>query len=291
MNRHRIVPSVTFRHCRRGRLWATAVLLCSFGALLGVRADGQPESMLPTAVSAEPRPLTLAPAGETQSVAKVVPAEVPGFLWPAEAAGGTMEVAEAVMVTVELDFGLKIPSIAEALRAVDRQYQPADGQGRTFAILDAYGEPTADGKLHISMHVSSEKPGRGALVFRRTGAILWHARIRPATHRTHPAFTGKNLDIMIADEQGADFLLDGSKVSESIFDAIVRDRRMPLREFWPDGAERQLTFFYSACGCPVKVLCRRIGERTQRTKELPVIFPDDPDVVATISRLLGWGKS
>ena len=212
------------------------------------------------------------------------------FTWPAEG-GTTMEVAEAVMVTVELDFGPQIPSIAEALQAVDRRHQPDDGAGRTFAILDAYGEPTADGKLHISMHVSSEKPGRGALVFRRTGAILWHARIRPATHSTKPAFTGKNLDIMVADEQGADFLLDGSKVSGSIFDAIVRDRGLPLREFWPDEGERQLTFFYSACGCPVKVLCRRIGERTQRTKELPVIFPDDPDVVATISRLLGWGKS
>ena len=40
------------------------------------------------------------------------------------------------------------------------------------AILDAYGEPTAAGKLHISMHVSSEKTGRGALVFRRTGKRL-----------------------------------------------------------------------------------------------------------------------
>ena len=238
---------------------------------------------------ADPQATNRAALATASPVAAIPPKPSP-FVWPAEA-GGTMEVAEAVMVTVELDFGPKIPSIAEAVRAVDRQYQPADGQGRTFAILDAYGEPTADGKLHISMHVSSEKPGRGALVFRRTGAILWHARIRPATHPPHSVFTGKNLDIMIADEHGADFLLDGSKVSESIFDAIVRDRGVPLREFWPDEGERQLTFFYSACGCPVKVLCRRIGERTQRTKELPVIFPDDPDVVATISRLLGWGKS
>ena len=195
------------------------------------------------------------------------------------------------MVTVELDFGPKIPSIAEALRAVDRRYQPADGQGRTFAILDAYGEPTADGKLHISMHVSSEKTGRAALVFRPTGQILWQARIVPATHPAHSTFAGKNLDIMVADEQGTDHLLDGSKVSKSIFDAPVRDRGVLLREFWPEGAERQLTFFYSACGCPVKVMCLRLGERTQRTKALPVIFPDDPAVVTTISRLLGWGES
>ncbi|MGF2076130.1 hypothetical protein, partial [Enterococcus casseliflavus] len=71
----------------------------------------------------------------------------------------TMEVAQAIMVTVELDFGPKPPSIAEALKDIERRYEPADGRGRTFAILDAYGEPIADGKLHMSMHVSSEKPG------------------------------------------------------------------------------------------------------------------------------------
>ena len=60
-----------------------------------------------------------------------------------------MEVAKAVMVTAELDFGPKVPSIAEALNQIERRYQPDDGQGRTFAVLDAYGEPTPDGKLHI----------------------------------------------------------------------------------------------------------------------------------------------
>jgi len=265
------------------------LLTLGCGIVIGLGSScGKPQSA-GRADFAEPQAPPRAVLATAAPVA-AIPPEPPAFTWPAEA-GGTMEVAEAVMVTVELDFGPTIPSIAEALRAVDRQYQPADGQGRTFAILDAYGEPTADGKLHISMHVSSEKPGRGALVFRRTGAILWHTRIQPATHAPHSSLAGKNLNIMVADEHGADFLLDGSKVSESIFDAIVRDRAEPLREFWPEGAERQLTFFYSACGCPVKVLCRRIGERTQRTKELPVIFPDDPDVVATISRLLGWGKS
>src|SRR5213593_4113281 len=68
-----------------------------------------------------------------------------------------LQVNEAVMVTVELDFGPNIPSVAEALRQMERHYQPADGKGRTFAILDAYGEPTPDHKLHMSMHVSTEK--------------------------------------------------------------------------------------------------------------------------------------
>src|SRR5262245_20851054 len=89
----------------------------------------------------------------------------------------TMEVATAVMVTVELNFGAKVPSIAEALTEVERRYQPLDGVGRTFAILDAYGEPTSDGKLHMSMHVSSEKPGTGSLVVRCTALVLWQREL------------------------------------------------------------------------------------------------------------------
>jgi hypothetical protein len=199
-----------------------------------------------------------------------------------------LEVAQAVMVTVELDFGPKPPTIAQALREIDRRYEPADGQGRTFAILDAYGEPTPGGKLHMSMHVSTEKPGLGALVFRRTGESLWKTRIVPATHPPASSFAGKNLLIMLDNEEGKSFMLDGSKGATSILDAVVRDTGMPVQDFWPDAVERQVTFFYSACGCPVKVLARRVGDKTVRTKELPVIFPDDPAVAATISRLMGW---
>src|SRR5438105_900492 len=39
----------------------------------------------------------------------------------------TIEINQAVMVTVELDFGTKVPSIAEGLQQVDRRYEPADG--------------------------------------------------------------------------------------------------------------------------------------------------------------------
>ena len=200
----------------------------------------------------------------------------------------TMEVAQAVMVTVELDFGAKPPSIAQALREIERRYEPADSKGRTFAIIEAYGEPTTNGKLHISMHVSAEKPGVGALVFRRTGEILWKTRIIPATHPPASSFAGKELFIMLDDEKGKSFVLDGSKSATSIMDVVIRDTGMPVLDFWPNAAERQVTFFYSACGCPVKVLARRVGDKTVRTKELPVIFPDDPEVVATISRLMGW---
>src|SRR2546426_9052789 len=44
-----------------------------------------------------------------------------------------MEVARAVMVTVELDFGTPMPSVADALRQIERRYEPDDGHDRTFA--------------------------------------------------------------------------------------------------------------------------------------------------------------
>lgn len=196
----------------------------------------------------------------------------------------TMEVNKAVMVTADLDFGPQVPSIAQALKEIDRKYQPADGQGRTFAILDAYGERTPAGKLHISMHVSSEKPGNGALVFRRTGEILWDSAITPVPGAT----SGKNLVISIGEPQNVSWVVDGSGGAASILDAKLRDKPITVREFWPEGAEREITFVYSACGCPVKVMARRTGDRTARTKELPVIFPDDPAAVDTINALMKW---
>jgi len=201
-----------------------------------------------------------------------------------------MQVNEAVMVTVELDFGPRVPSIAEGLSEIERKHQPDDGTGRVFAILDAYGEPTPDGKkLHLSMHVSSEKPGVGALVFRRTGEVLWQSRIVSGTKTN--AFSRKNLAILLADAAGNALMVDGSANPSSILDARLRDGGLAVRDFWPDGAEREVTFLYSACGCPVKVLARRTGQSTSRTKELPVIFPDDPAVVRVIERLMGWKSS
>jgi hypothetical protein len=197
----------------------------------------------------------------------------------------TMEVAKAVMVTVDLDYGPKPPTIAQALGDIERRHQPDDGKGRTFAILDAYGEPTTDGKLHISMHVSSEKPGTGALVLRRTGEVLWRTRVTPAS--TPPA-SQKQLNIMIDNGSGTSQMIDGSNQPTTIMDAVVRDLKIPVSQYWPEGAEREVTFVYSACGCPVKVMARRVGSRTVRTKELPVIFPDDPGAAQTIGQLMGW---
>jgi hypothetical protein len=111
----------------------------------------------------------------------------------------TMEVAKAVMVTVELDFGPRVPTVAEALAQIERRYAPDDGKGRTFAILSAYGEPTKDGKLHMPMHISSEKPGLGQLIFRPTGRPLWEARIVP---RQEPPPADKSSLIYISDAGG-----------------------------------------------------------------------------------------
>jgi hypothetical protein len=220
---------------------------------------------------------TSAADNQTNSApAAAAPAEIP-----------TMAINTAVMVTVELDFGPKIPSVAEALREVDRRYTPTDGRGRTFAILDAYGEPTPDGKLHVSMHVSSEKPGLGALVFRRTGEVLWQSRI-VATNSAAQTFTGKNLLLLIDNGEGKTFTVDGSANPVSILDASIKEMGIPVRVFWPDGAVREVTCIYSACGCPVKAMVKREGERTVRTKELPVMFPDDPAVLTIISRLMQW---
>lgn len=205
---------------------------------------------------------------------------------PTNALPSTMEVAKAVMVTVELDFGPNVPSIAEALRHIERRYEPADGKGRTFAILDAYGEATPDGKLHISMHVSSEKPGTAALVFKRTGEMLWQSKIVPSTNAA--PFSGKELTILMDDGTGKTLMVDGSRNPASILDAGIRNSPSLVRDIWPEGAEREFTYIYSACGCPVKTKVRREGDRTARTKELPVMFPDDPAVMRIIAQLMRW---
>jgi hypothetical protein len=200
----------------------------------------------------------------------------------------SMEINQAVMVTKELDFGKPVPTIAEALQSIERRHQPDDGVGRTFAILDAYGEPTPEGKLHISMHVSTEKPGVGSIIFRRTGEVLWSSRITALTNAVKPAFTGKSLTILVNDGTGRTFTVDGSSNPASILDATLKEPGVPVTAVWPDGEEREVTFIYSACGCPVKVMARRQGDRTVRTKELPVIFPDDPDAVRVITSLMRW---
>lgn len=200
----------------------------------------------------------------------------------------TAEVNTALMVTVELDFGGPPPSIAEAIQQIERRHQPEAGTGRVFAILDAYGEPTPDGKkLHMSMHVSMERPGVGSLIFKRTGETLWSSKIVPSTNQAS-TFARNALTILLDDGSGRLLTVDGSRNPSSILEAGVKELGRPVSEIWSDGAEFEVTFLYSACGCPVKVKCRRAGDRTMRTKDLPVIFPDDPSVVVLIHQLMRW---
>jgi hypothetical protein len=194
-----------------------------------------------------------------------------------------LNVAQAVMVTEDFDFGPSIPSIAEAVRQIERDYIADDGSGRTFAILDAYGEPAPEGRLRISMHVSTEKPGMAIMKFK--GKPFWRARIGKPGDR--PA-GGKNLVIYLADGAGGNYVLDGTRGGSRVLDVFLQNSQQRVRDVWPEGAEREVTFVYSACGCPVKVMARRVGDRTPRTKQMPLLFPDDPAAVATISNLMKW---
>jgi hypothetical protein len=116
---------------------------------------------------------------------------------------------------------------------------------------------------------------------------LWRARIG----NPGDASAGqKNLRIFLSQgtSDGANYTLDGSRSDGAVLNTYLENSKQRARDVWPDGAEREMTFIYSACGCPVKVMCRRVGERTVRTKNTPVIFPDDPEVVAKISNLMKW---
>lgn len=238
-------------------------------------------SLLATACDSKPNGNT-APRNAAPVATSPAPAAPPAPGGGPEAI--TMEVNKAVMVTEDLDLGRPVPTIVQGLQQIERRYRPDDGVGRTFAVLDAYGEATPDGKLHISMHVSSEKSGLAELVLKPTGRVLWRARILPSSEGGKE----KGLTIYIDDGTGKTFLVDGRNNPPSVLEAKINGRLQFVKEAWPDGAEREVTFIYSACGCPVKVMVRRVGDRTVRTKELPVIFPDDPAAVDTIARLMRW---
>lgn len=199
----------------------------------------------------------------------------------------TNEVNTSVVVTQDLDFGGRIPSVAEAMPEIVRRSQPEDGKGRTFAILEGFSQGQPEGKLRLSLRISMEKPGIGEIVFRRTGEVLWKSRIVPATHKTSE-FTGGSLTILFDNGAGKTFTVDGSNNPQSILDAMLKEAAVPVAQAWPEGEEREVSFIYSACGCPIKVLNRRVGERTVRVKDSQVIFPDDPAAVQLISRLMRW---
>jgi hypothetical protein len=197
----------------------------------------------------------------------------------------TMEVAHSVMVTHVLDFGERVPSTGEAIQYVDRLSKPDDGVGRTFSILEAAGYTNSQGKLQVSLRISTEKPGLAAIVFRPTGKILWQARIN---REEGPPRKEKQLTVMLEEEDGKQAVVDGSKNPTTILDAAIHESPLTMREYWPNGSERTFTFIYSACGCPIKAKVRRVGEKTMRVSDWPVLFPDDPDAMRVINSLMGW---
>ena len=172
----------------------------------------------------------------------------------------TMDVAKAIMVTVELDFGSKVPSIAQALTEVERRYQPDDGQGRTFAVLDAYGEPTPDQQAAYVNAREQRKAGAWLARFQTHGRGAVAGQNQPDFTTVQP----KNLTVLMDNGKGTSLTVDGSANPNSIIDARVKPGDMSVRDIWPDGQEREFTFIYSACGCPVHVLAKRMGDKTMR---------------------------
>ena len=200
----------------------------------------------------------------------------------------TIEAAQSIVVTQDLDFGAQPPSLTDALRELDRRSQPSDGQGRTFAILEAFnGEIQPDGKMRVSLRISTEKPGVGEIVFRRNGQVLWKSLITSATHK--PAFNAGSLTILYDGGPGKNFTVDGSANPATILEARLKEPGVPVATEWADGSVSDFSFIYSACGCPIKVACRRVGDRTARVNTTTqVIFPDDPEAMQVITQLMRW---
>jgi hypothetical protein len=252
-------------------------VLAILGVIYLLNKPGNTTQPAPTATT-QPTPTTPTANANTNPVAQPTP--------PTQTKDNaeltTMDVAKAVMVTVEEDFG-KNATIASALQQVERRYKADDGTGRTFAILDAYGETMPDGKVHMSMHVSSEKAGTAQLIHKKTGKILWNAKINPVTVPPQP----KALRILVDGAPGGSFNVDVNSAN-NVMNATASGKGVPVMAVWPDGAEMEVTFIYSMCGCPVKAKVKRVGDRTMRTADTPVMFPDDPDALKTIAKFMKW---
>ena len=118
--------------------------------------------------------------------------------------------------------------------------------------------------------------------------MLWRSKIILGSHSEAPALEKRSLLILVDDGTGKSLTIDGSNNPVTILDASIKELGVPLSSIWSDGTEREFTLLYSACGCPVKAMVRRVGNKTVRAKELPVMFPDDPAALSVISRLMTW---
>ena len=200
-----------------------------------------------------------------------------------------MMLQESVMVTIEENFGPDVKTIADALQQIERRYQPFDKQGRTFAILDAYGNRMPDGRMHISMHISSEKIGGAQLVLKTSGKVLWNCRIYPKKDGSKVAGE-KQLMIYIERENEKDkyYTVNGNGNPATIFDCILDETKQSVNDYWKNYTVKEFIFIYSACGCPVHVKFMRQGFKSTFQSGDNVIFPDDPAVLAVIHKLLAY---
>ncbi len=201
----------------------------------------------------------------------------------------SMMLQESVMVTIEENFGPAVKSIADALTHIERKYQPFDGQGRTFAILDAFGNKMPDGRMHISMHISSEKAGGAQLVLASTGKVLWNSKIYPKADGTKVA-AQKQLNIYIERENEKDkfYTIDGSGNPANIFSCKLNETKASVNDYWKNNTVKEFIFIYSACGCPVHVKFLRKGNTSVYQSGDNVIFPDDSGVLSMIHKLMAW---
>jgi len=231
-----------------------------------------------------------APASATDTPEKLAkPGASPATNSPVADTNGisTMEAAQSVVVVKDVGFGKQAPSLEDVVRDIERQSKPDDGHGRIFAILEVFTQPDVEtGNYNLCMRVSSEKPGLATITYRRTGKELWKSRIIPSTHK--PPFTGGSLTILFDVGEGKVFTVDGSMGPSSILTAMLKEPAVQVGQVWPEGEVREMTFIYSACGCPIKVKCRRVGDRTARTDATQVIFPDDPAAMQVINALMKW---
>ena len=127
------------------------------------------------------------------------------------------------------------------------------------------------------------------MVLKSTGKVIWNCRIYPKKDGTKIAGE-KQLMIYIERENEKDkyYTVDGSGNPATIFDCKLDETKRSLNDFWKNNTIKEFIFIYSACGCPVKVMAMRVGDKTTRTRSLPVIFPDDPAVVAVIKKIMRW---
>ena len=202
----------------------------------------------------------------------------------------SMEIEESVMVTIEENFGPGVSTIAEAINLIERKYQPFDNAGRTFAILDAYGNKMADGRMHVSMHISSEKVGAGQLILKTSKKVVWNCKFIPKKDGKKVS-GNKALTIYMeqdGENKGKFFTADGSANPSDIFVCKIKETGKSIDETWKDGSVKEFIFIYSACGCPVHAKFIRNGKRTYIQNNDSVIFPDDPGLITILHNLMKY---